>query len=220
MRSRVSSARRATIVEVAAAARVSTATVSRVMAASGPVTAERAARVRDAVERLGYVLNGAARELASRPPDPGTLGAAGETVGRFLVGLGHRRAGYVGGGGDAGGSAEYVAAARRIFVGAGGDLAEARAADDVVAAIVRTWIVGDGARTAILCADDLLALEVIEACQLCRRAVPEQLSIVGFGDARWTAHVRPRLTTVRRPVAAGARCQLVIRQSTGPAQAG
>lgn len=221
MRTRVGDdARPATIIEVAAAARVSTATVSRVLAASGQVTAERAARVRDAVARLGYVPNGAARALASRPPAPGLLAAAGETVARYLIGLGHRRVGFVASDGDIAWAAEYVATARRNFVGAGGDLVEARAAPDDVDAIVRRWRGIADRRTAILCADDLLALALAEACWQRSVEVPGALSIVGFGDARWTAHVRPRLTTVRRPVASGPCCQLVLRQTTGPAPAG
>lgn len=222
MRARVRSdgSRRATIVDVASAARVSTATVSRVLAASGPVAAERAARVRDAVARLGYVPNDAARELASRPPAADLFAAAGDTVGRYLIGLGHLRVGFLAGAGHAGGAAEYAAAARRAFVGAGGDLAEVRANDDDVDSIVRPWLGGADRRTAILCGDDLLALAVVEACWQAGVAVPGALSIVGFGDARWTAHVRPRLTTVRLPAASGPRWQLVVRQTTASAVAG
>ncbi len=56
---------RLTIEEVAAKAGVSTATVSRVLAGPGVVSASREARVRQAIAELGYVPNPAARALAS-----------------------------------------------------------------------------------------------------------------------------------------------------------
>ncbi|UAK23717.1 LacI family DNA-binding transcriptional regulator [Sphingomonas nostoxanthinifaciens] len=52
-----------TIIDVANAAGVSTATVSRVLSGSGRVVAETRARVLAAVERLGYAPNVAARSL-------------------------------------------------------------------------------------------------------------------------------------------------------------
>jgi LacI family transcriptional regulator len=57
---------KATIHDVAAAARVSIATVSRALNTPERVRAELRARVRGAVDRLGYVTHGAARALASR----------------------------------------------------------------------------------------------------------------------------------------------------------
>ncbi|MFJ4253746.1 LacI family DNA-binding transcriptional regulator [Microbacterium sp. NPDC090003] len=57
---------RATIEEVAAAAGVSRSTVSRVVNGSTAVSPEALAAVRDAIERLNYVPNRAARSLASR----------------------------------------------------------------------------------------------------------------------------------------------------------
>ncbi|MFK0402377.1 LacI family DNA-binding transcriptional regulator [Microbacterium sp. NPDC090225] len=57
---------RATIEEVAAAAGVSRSTVSRVVNGSTAVSPEALAAVHDAIERLNYVPNRAARSLASR----------------------------------------------------------------------------------------------------------------------------------------------------------
>src|SRR5712675_1722506 len=51
---------------VAARARVSTASVSRVLNGSSTVSAELHSRVRRAADELGYVPNGAARALSSR----------------------------------------------------------------------------------------------------------------------------------------------------------
>ncbi len=54
------------IYEVARAAEVSVATVSRALNGKGPVRAETLQRVRDAVARLGYVPHSAARSLSTR----------------------------------------------------------------------------------------------------------------------------------------------------------
>ncbi len=64
--------------EVARAAGVSTATVSRVLNASSPVAEHTRERVLDAVRSLGYVPHGAARALASRRSN--TMGAVIPTV--------------------------------------------------------------------------------------------------------------------------------------------
>ena len=58
--------RKATIRDVAKAARVSIATVSRALNAPGRVTPAVCRRVAEVVERLGYVAHGPARALASR----------------------------------------------------------------------------------------------------------------------------------------------------------
>lgn len=56
----------AKLADVARIARVSTATVSRALTQPGKVKAATAARIREAVQALGYVAHGAARALASR----------------------------------------------------------------------------------------------------------------------------------------------------------
>jgi LacI family transcriptional regulator len=70
---------RATIEDVAALARVSIATVSRVLNSTGPVSVETAERVTDAISRLNYVPRAAARALASNRT---------ETLGLLLPALG------------------------------------------------------------------------------------------------------------------------------------
>lgn len=51
--------------------------------------------------------------------------------------------------------------------------------------------------TAVLAMDDSLALGVIQAAQEQGLRVPEDLSVIGFNDARFTEHCEPPLTTVR-----------------------
>ena len=64
--------------DVANLARVSTATVSRALTCPGKVKPATAARIRQAVEALGYVAHGAARALASRRTH--TIGAVIPTL--------------------------------------------------------------------------------------------------------------------------------------------
>jgi len=53
--------------------------------------------------------------------------------------------------------------------------------------------------TALLCANDLMAVGVLEQCKLLGVRVPEDLSVVGFDDLPFASLLTPRLTTVRQP---------------------
>ena len=68
----------AKLADVARLARVSTATVSRALTQPDKVKAATAARIREAVQALGYVAHGAARALASRRTH--TIGAVIPTL--------------------------------------------------------------------------------------------------------------------------------------------
>ena len=54
--------------------------------------------------------------------------------------------------------------------------------------------------TALFCASDLLALGAISGAWQAGRAVPEDLSVLGFDDIEEAAQGVPSLTTVRQPV--------------------
>jgi len=75
---RGSGARTAKLADVARLARVSTATVSRALTHPAKVKPATAARIRQAVQALGYVTHGAARALASRRTH--TIGAVIPTL--------------------------------------------------------------------------------------------------------------------------------------------
>ena len=75
---RGSSAKTAKLSDVAALAHVSTATVSRALTCPDKVKPATAARIRQAVQALGYVTHGAARALASRRTH--TIGAVIPTL--------------------------------------------------------------------------------------------------------------------------------------------
>jgi LacI family transcriptional regulator len=54
--------------------------------------------------------------------------------------------------------------------------------------------------TAIFAFNDDLAIGAMQAARSCGLRLPEQLSVVGFDDAREAAIVTPALTTVRQPL--------------------
>lgn len=53
--------------------------------------------------------------------------------------------------------------------------------------------------TALVCANDLMAIGVLEYARSTGLKVPEQLSVVGFDDVPFATALTPRLTTVRQP---------------------
>jgi DNA-binding LacI/PurR family transcriptional regulator len=59
----------------------------------------------------------------------------------------------------------------------------------------------DDALTAVFCANDLIALGVIEAARSLGRDVPGAVSVVGFDDSFVASLVSPPLTTIRQPLA-------------------
>lgn len=56
--------------------------------------------------------------------------------------------------------------------------------------------------TAIMTSTDTLAVGVLHAAHLLGRAVPQELSVVGFDDILLASHTVPALTTLRMPTAA------------------
>lgn len=93
--------------------------------------------------------------------------------------------------------------------------------------------------TAIVAANDLMAIGALSTLRDCHLSVPEDMSVVGFDDIEFSAYAPVPLTTVRMPLAelgrAGAKlvldlldgkaapapqtvpAELVVRESTGPA---
>ncbi|SHE84002.1 substrate-binding protein-like domain-containing protein [Ferrithrix thermotolerans DSM 19514] len=53
--------------------------------------------------------------------------------------------------------------------------------------------------TAIVCANDLLALGVIRACSKQGIAIPKDIVLVGYDDITFASMVSPSLTSVRQP---------------------
>jgi DNA-binding LacI/PurR family transcriptional regulator len=97
------------------------------------------------------------------------------------------------------------------------------------------------ALTALICGSDVLALGAIRAARRLGRAVPRDVSVIGYDDSVFMQYTDPPLTTLRQPVEALARAavtlllnqingdaplprallhepELVVRGSTGPAR--
>lgn len=68
--------------------------------------------------------------------------------------------------------------------------------------------------TLIVAGNDLIAISAIRCLTEHRVKVPEEVSIVGFDNIRWTDVVTPRLTTIAQPVGAiGAKAVELMQQS-------
>jgi len=68
--------------------------------------------------------------------------------------------------------------------------------------------------TLIVAGNDLIAISAIRRLTEDGVRVPEEVSIVGFDNIRWTDVVRPRLTTIAQPVGAiGAKAVELMQQS-------
>jgi LacI family transcriptional regulator len=120
----------------------------------------------------------------------------------YLLSLGHTRIGHVAGVQELRISEERVAGYRQALTAAGiepdptlvapGSFTEEGGHDAALALIERRV-------TAIFAANDLSALGVINALTESGRRVPDDISVVGFDDARLSAYTSPPLTTVHQP---------------------
>lgn len=75
--------------------------------------------------------------------------------------------------------------------------------------------------TAIFAANDLTAIGALAALEEHHRAVPADVSVVGFDDIQLASYIRPRLTTVRQEVfRLGTRAAEILIDRLGTAGAG
>lgn len=120
-----------------------------------------------------------------------------------LVSLGHRRIGFVGGTRGYVHSVSRQAAWREALRRAGLPAGPALAADFTAAggaAATATLLDAPDRPTAIIYANDLMAIAGMAVAAHQRIDVPGELSIVGFDDVPLAAHMNPPLTTVRQDV--------------------
>jgi LacI family transcriptional regulator len=124
-----------------------------------------------------------------------------------LVELGHERIAFVGGPDTLGQVRDRLAGAQSALVEAGRD------GDDLVVIDVDALTVAEGrsagqriagvrlqARpTAAFCANDLVALGLLQQCVTLGLRVPEDLAIVGYDDIEFAAAAAVPLTSVRQP---------------------
>lgn len=121
-----------------------------------------------------------------------------------LVSLGHRRLAYVGAGPDINTAAERkqhfissVEACGATIAGISeGDFTQASGIEQTE----RLLAAATERASAIVAANDLLALGVIGAARRLGIRVPDELSVVGFDDGTVARLAEPALTTIRQPV--------------------
>ncbi|MBR7831754.1 LacI family DNA-binding transcriptional regulator [Actinospica durhamensis] len=152
--------------------------------------------------------------------------AGGRLAARHLVSTGHRSIAYVGG-------PSGLDQVRDRRVGALTVLEEAGLGED---ALVEVSAVGldvaagrdAGARllglasrpTAVFCANDLLALGVLQALFAAGVRVPEDIALVGYDDIEFAAAAAVPLTSVRQPAfAMGQQAAEMLIEETGPQSA-
>jgi LacI family transcriptional regulator len=185
---------------------------------------------------------GAARSVPSLDLD---VAGAARRLSAYLGSLGHRRVAYVGVSRDKASLEHRRDALREGLAGEGATLVEdlevgELTIQDAARGFAEAWPRwSDAGVTAVVCGDDVYAYGVMRTCRELGVAIPEQLSVVGFGDLPYSELTAPGLTTVklwgtelgveaaalltefmRTGVAPASRVletSLVIRGSTGPA---
>lgn len=124
-----------------------------------------------------------------------------------LLDLGHERIAFIGGPERIGQVRERLAGARQAMANAGRDVAdvvvvqtdalsvaEGRNAGERIAGMATT-----SRPTAAFCANDLLALGLLQQCVTLGIGVPDQLAIVGYDDIDFAGAAAVPLTSVRQP---------------------
>jgi LacI family transcriptional regulator len=197
-----------------------------------------------AVERL--MAGCAVPWVAVAEPSP-TAGPIALSLGRrrgaalaalYLLGLGHRRFGVI-----AQADGVIAEAVRQPVEASAGDLLPSAILGsaeklDAAQAAMRRLLDQNHPPTAVICSSDALALAATRECAVRGIAVPQSVSVVGFGDAEFARRAYPALSTVRVAAAEfGVRTaesllaivegheasqleaglKLVVRESTGPA---
>jgi DNA-binding LacI/PurR family transcriptional regulator len=127
-------------------------------------------------------------------------------IARHVIDNGHRRITVVGGPTAMWTADQRLAGYREAVAAAGRDpdampvlVGDYR--QDSGFALAATALAGcpDERPTALLCANDMMAIGALEYCKSVGLRVPQDLSIVGFDDLPVSALLTPRLTTVRQP---------------------
>jgi LacI family transcriptional regulator len=123
----------------------------------------------------------------------------------YLIGLGHRRIGYVSGSLETSTGRERLAGYRRALEAAGipvlDDLMRLGHYREAEAHHAATQLLTLAERpTAIFAANNLMVIGVMKAIRDLGLACPEDVSVACFDDFPWSSVFKPQLTTVTQPV--------------------
>lgn len=127
-------------------------------------------------------------------------------VAAHVLEQGHRRIAVIGGPSALWTAQQRLAGYREAFAGAGidpdsvpvyvGDYRQ-QSGTDLTAEILA--LPPEARPTALICANDLMAIGAMECLRAAKIRVPEDISVVGFDDLPISVLLTPRLTSVRQP---------------------
>ncbi|MBP0454634.1 LacI family DNA-binding transcriptional regulator [Kitasatospora sp. RG8] len=164
-------------------------------------------------------------ERGIEPFVPLDHGGGAEIAATELWRLGHRRIGVVAGPAGLLTVHRRLAGIRAAWARLGGELPDSRVVfTDFTRSGGREATLGlfaaDAGVTAVLALSDVMAAGVLTALQDdLGRAVPEEVSVIGFDDVPFAVDLRPSLTTVRLPLEeAGERAVQLIADGASPAR--
>jgi len=125
-------------------------------------------------------------------------------VATHVLDQGHRRIAVIGGPSALWTAQQRLADYREAFAGAGLDpdsvpVFEGDYRQGSGKALAAKVFSSDAPPTALICANDLMAIGAMEYCREAGLPCPDYVSIVGFDDLPLTAMLTPGLTTVRQP---------------------
>jgi len=151
--------------------------------------------------RRGTLAVACAGDHAGLPTIDVDHGAAARDMAEYLISLGHRRIGFIGGRRDVSTAGQREAGFRAGLATAGltpnlivdGDFTYAGGFE------AARRLLADHAPTAIFAANDQMALGALNAARVAGLRVPADVTIVGFGDTGAAEHAAPALTTVSMP---------------------
>ena len=156
---------------------------------------------------LPFMVAGASWDTYEIPCVDFDNAAGTEQAVRHLLDLGHRRIGLINGALYLRSSLSRTNTFHRILDDAGvafnpaWEITSSSFQIDATAAErLRTVIRGENAPTAFYAAGHYLSMQAVEMLQSLGRRIPEDVSVVGFGDPYTAAYLNPPLTTVRHPI--------------------
>ena len=151
---------------------------------------------------------------------------AGRKLANHLIDLGHRTIGMIGGISYHNDRArERILGVREALLENGLELPDQLFTEkpyDIASGreALRYMLAATQPPTAIVCGSDVLAFGALAECQAIGLRVPDQLSIVGFDNLEFAAHLTPPLTTIEVPAEKmGERAaDFLVRQLAGDLQ--
>jgi LacI family transcriptional regulator len=179
-----------------------------IMTSTGLIPGEDANRNIDRIGQAGVPCVVIDRDLGDEPIDQILVDnhEGGYLAGKYLLDHGHRKMACVVGPNDLTPSAGRIAGFRKALQEAGieipeGAVVRGNGRHDGGARAVQELLDRNTDFTAIFAFNDEMAIGVIGALQRSGRAVPDDVSVIGFDNIPYAAAVFPAVTTIAQPIA-------------------